>query len=261
MRRRPGYAFRSMLGLRAAVRNEVASMSGMITAQNSYGNGYVTTEGGSTPCWVVAHLDRSDLVNLVFPAESTTPQDKFNLRSMLTEHFISNGSNVGVYLWYWIVKCRVANEDGALDKMGVAAPDVTLPYTDPTTGSTFRRFYSIIRRGRRYIPSAASTTLKISTFYKGGYTLQATVEGDREDNRDTEITYAIICKFATQPVDQGATNIGIGLGSVNTITHKLIRYTIQEDNTPASTVDGRVSAAAAKVFTEMALEDVQADDH
>lgn len=186
--------------------------------------------------WAPGHLIDSAVL-------TSGSDEKILVNSMRQLLVIHNQSVATAHVKVIRLKCRRTYDSstaaGPLALMNVSSGYTvqTLPFSDPTTSSTFRRYYKILSVRSRTLSGGKSMTLKRKIYSNSGRVIRGDVEG-LATNWAYSGMYTTMIHFSSMPMvekgesetDYNLTGIaGIQLSSVNSLK---IVYRLIEDNDP-----------------------------
>lgn len=175
--------------------------------------------------------------------------EKVNIRTIYTKVWISNGTNVPIYLWYWWLTPRRDTGVLAYNSMLTDYPGAMDEYTDPTLSTTFRREYKIIKRGCRMLGVQGTTLFKHSKFWRGGRPISGAIEGAVTYTR--KLSRILFIKACTTPQDTNAGAATLAECTFNGVTRTGCSYYLQEDNDPSINGPPSLGYGPAKTFTDV----------
>lgn len=231
------------------VKNTIQKMAGLQTRQYVYPYG-LQVNNGTAAALITTSVGVSGDFTTNWGVVTLDSDEKVMLRSMAMKCYYTNNTNVPVFMWYWKVVPRKLTNLDLVQFLVDGHTGFNLAYVDPTSGTAFRRYFKIIKRGCRTIQAGQCTMLKHSRFWKSGKAVSGDVEGKQQFTPGVSCSY--FCKFATIPCDDSAAGVATVTGelTINQIVWKQVTYTNIEDNDPSVAVSGSVTTLPAKIFTD-----------
>lgn len=187
-------------------------------------------------CWPAGYLNGSGVL--------TSGSDEKVLVNQLSNTIIlTNQSAQNVHMKVIRVRCRktydtsVASGPLALLNTNSVYTATTTPFLDPTTSTTFRRYYKILSVRVKNLVAGRSMTLRRKIYSKRGMVMRGDVEG-LSSNWAYSGMYTTIIQFSSMPmVELGETepdnrDPGIAACTIASSHSMKIVYRLIEDNDP-----------------------------
>lgn len=174
--------------------------------------------------------------------------EKVSVTQMSDTLMMHNQCTFPIHMRIIKVKCRrqydstTANGPIAMLAINAFNP-ASVPFADPTTSTTFRRYYKILSNRVRMLPAGRMTTLRRSIYRKAGMIMTGQVEG-RSNYWAYRGMYTYIIMFSSIPVAETGTTepdqlqVGTSATALSCTHIRKIVYRLMEDNDPDTAVYG-----------------------
>lgn len=172
--------------------------------------------------------------------------EKVHVFMMSQNLMVTNQSTVAAHVKVIKVRCLrtydSSTSSGAYQLMGINAFNISAyPFCDPTTSTTFRRYYHIQSVKTKVIMPGRFCNIKQKVYNTRGRIMRGDVEG-LNNNIWYKGEYGVLLFFSSMPYIETASELDQGFtGTTDACTlvvtaHKKITYRLIEDNDPSSAV-------------------------
>lgn len=241
----------------SSVRNTILKMKGLQTRQTVTPS-YIVGSNGVSAYGYWYNGQPSAIQSMT--GMTSGSDEKVYLRTMSTKIIVANGTNVRLIVRMY--KC-VSRKNTSGDFWGTVNDDVlpvttsTMPYTDTTTSTGFRRYWKITKRKVKYLDVGSCFTLGMKKFWRGGKPISGDVEANTGITAVRGFTQVWLILADTIPMEDVASGLTVGTGvpKLNVIQTRKVTYYLDEDNDPSSTATSGVSVVVGnyRTYTDVTL--------
>lgn len=237
------------------VRSIAMQETGIHTKQRVF-SGALNFQAGQRILKPMECMTSAFYTNLTVLSSGTREQAK--IRSASTTYVFSNGNNFPLRITTYEVYCRKNCVNKIEDQLADQSVAQTIPMIDPTVGTSFRRYFKILKRSHMFLQAGQQVELTCRQFYRS----PKTITGDVEAN--TAYVYplgskALLCYFEGVPSeDTSATQtVNLPFGKVNFAGYDKCTYYYEEENDPDVGVTNQLPIVTAgqtfRIYTDVAL--------